>query len=246
MPILPLASFEGGLVDHIVSLGSACETAYNLRRHFGFATAYPFDWWISQTAGVARFIREADAAALYRESELQPSANARSIVNARYGIRLHHEFPRDRQVRGQPVIAGWARHLAAPQARTAHLIRRLSGLAAAGQRIVFVRSFGPRDTNAAAALSLLAALEDRFAPARIGVVLVNHEGRLPAGPPVHRLAVARVAGSDWRGDAGAWDAALGTLGLRLTPGLHRPAAPDDLSAHVAATSLPEDAEAGQG
>lgn len=246
MPILPLSSFQGGQVDHIVSLGSACETAYNLRRHFGFATAYPFDWWISPTAGVAGFIRDGDAAALYREDDLQPSAHARSIVNARYGIRLHHEFPRDRHAPGQPVIADWTRHLAAPRARTEHLTGRLFGLASAGRSLVFVRSFGPRDTNTQAVEALLAALEDRFGPARIGVVLVNYEGRVPAGRPVTRLAVARAAGSDWRGDAAAWDAALGTLGLRLTPGLHRAAAADDLSAHIAATSAPEDSAAGRG
>jgi hypothetical protein len=29
--------------DLIVSLGSACKTSWNLRRHFAFERAYPFD-----------------------------------------------------------------------------------------------------------------------------------------------------------------------------------------------------------
>jgi hypothetical protein len=238
MPILPLAAFADAPVDHIVSLGRACETAYNLRRHYGFATAYPFDWWISGTDGVARFIREANADDLYRLSALEPVDDGASIRNARYDIRLHHEFPRDRGAPGRPVIADWAARVAAPRARTAHLARRLFGLADTAGSIVFVRSCRPRDGEAALA-ALLQALEMRFPRQQVGVVLVNHQGADVAGYPAHRMAVAPPATADWRGDPAAWDAALGALGLRLTPGLHRPARAEDLSAHHAATAAPD-------
>lgn len=242
MPIVPLTHFDGAGIDHIISLGAACETAYNLRRHYSFGTAYPFDWWISPTSGAARFIRDGDAAALYRTGDLTPTANGRSIVNVRYGIRLHHEFPHDRQVEGRPISANWAAHIASPQARTAHLARRFFSLASTGRNLMFVRSFGPRDTNVAMLQDLLEALDARFSPARIGVVLVNYAGTVPEAWPVTRAAVPRVAGTGWRGDAAAWDTALGSLGLHLTPGLHRPAAPDDLKAQIAANAMPEDSE----
>ncbi|MBW6397505.1 papain-like cysteine peptidase [Roseomonas sp. HJA6] len=236
MPIVPLASFAGSSIDHLVSLGRACETAYNLRRHYGFATAYPFDWWISTTEGAARFIRDGDAEALYRQEDLSVSADGDAVGNARYGIRLQHEFPRDRRLEGRPVVADWADHLEAPRKRTAHLARRFFGLAATARNIVFVRAIAPRDTNGAAVAALLEALDMRFTAARVAVVLVNYRGQVPAAHPVHRLSVARPAGADWRGDSGAWDAALATLGLRMTPGLHKPATAADLSAHVAARS----------
>jgi len=243
MPIVPLASFEGSSIDHLVSLGRACETAYNLRRHFGFATAYPFDWWISTTDGAARFIRDGDAEALYRPEDLLVSTDGDAVSNTRYSIRFQHEFPRDRQVKGRPIVADWADHLEAPRRRTAHLARRFFGLAATARNIVFVRAFAPRDTNGAAVADLLEALDMRFAAARIAVVMVNYRGAVPTGHPVHRLSVARPAGADWRGDSGAWDAALATLGLRMTPGLHKPATAEDLSAHAAARSVLDAEEA---
>jgi hypothetical protein len=231
MPILPLASLAPTSIDHIVSLGRACETAYNLRRHYNFSTAYPFDWWISTTDGVARFIADGDGTALYDPDALRLAPKGDSVVNPRYGIRLHHEFPRQRDATGQPVAAGWAEYVPAARERTDHLTRRLFGT---GGSLVFMRTFGPRDGDEAAVAALLAALDARFPAAQIGVVLVNFRGRAPAGYATQRLAVERPAGADWRGDGAAWDRALATLGLRLTPGLHRPAAPADLSAHIAA------------
>lgn len=233
MPIVPLADLAGSGIDHIVSLGRACETAYNLRRHYGFATAYPFDWWISTTAGVARFIADGDTAALYDDAALRLSPDGDSVVNPRFGIRLHHEFPRQRGVQGQPVVVDWAAHIPAARDRTAHLAHRMFGITGTA---VFMRTFGPRDGDGTAVAALLTALEARFPATRIGVVLVNFRGRAPAGAAVQRLVVARPTGADWRGDPASWDSALATLGLHVTPGLHRPPAPGDLSAHIAARS----------
>ena len=39
-------------VSHIVSLGHNCQLTYQLRRYFNFATAFPFDWWVTNMRGV--------------------------------------------------------------------------------------------------------------------------------------------------------------------------------------------------
>jgi len=241
MSIQPLSAFRDTGVDHIVSLGTACETAYNLRRHYGFATAYPFDWWISRTAGVARLIRDGAAADLYRAEDLEAWNGGAAIRNARYDLRLHHEFPRDWRAPGQPVTADWMAHVAAPRQRTERLTRRLFGLGETARSIVFVRMAGPADSAQSDIAALLDALQHRFAAVPIGMVFVNLRGPAPADWPVERVAVTR--GGDWRGDPMAWDAALASLGLRLTPGLHRPLGAQDLRVQAAATLMPEEESA---
>lgn len=237
MPILPLPSFADSSFDHIISLGGACETAYNLRRHFGFATSYPFDWWISSTAGVAKLLRDGDVDALYRLEDLERPGHGGSVRNTRYDIHLHHEFPRDWKTPGQPVREDWATRIDEPRQRSAYLIERLFGLATTAKTLLFVRRFGPQDRPEAVA-ALLDALEARFPHSRIGVVAVDQGARLPAIREVmHRISVPRPPGVGWRGDASAWDAALGGLGIRLTPGLHRSVTPRDLDAQIAAKQL---------
>ncbi|WP_219760878.1 DUF1796 family putative cysteine peptidase [Neoroseomonas alba] len=237
MTIQPLSSFRHACVDHIVSLGTACETAYNLRRHYDFATAYPFDWWISGTGGVAHLIRDGAAADLYRVEDLEAWNGGAAIRNTRYDIRLHHEFPRDWRAPGQPVAAGWTEHVATPRRRTAHLTRRFFGLAGTARSVVFFRMFGQADSSEADTLALLNALQHRFAAVPTGVVFVNHRGPSPGNWPIEHITVGRRG--DWRGDSGAWDAALSSLRLRLTPGLHRALGPQDLRVQAAATMIPE-------
>lgn len=86
--------------------------------------------------------------------------------------------------------------------------------------------------------ALLDALEARLPHSRIGVVAVDQGTRLAAlGEVMHPISVPRPPGVGWRGDASAWDAALGGLGVRLTPGLHRSVTPRDLDAQIAAKQL---------
>jgi hypothetical protein len=41
----------------VVSLGRACDIAYQIRRHFGQTEAYPFDWLITPIDGLIKIIR---------------------------------------------------------------------------------------------------------------------------------------------------------------------------------------------
>ena len=61
MPNVSLDTLREQPVMHIVSLGPRCATTYNLRRHYNFATAYPFDWWISPAGGLIQILTKLDA-----------------------------------------------------------------------------------------------------------------------------------------------------------------------------------------
>ncbi len=240
MPILPLSSFADSSFDHIISLGGACETAYNLRRHFGFATSYPFDWWISSVGGVAALLRDGDVDAFYRIEDLERSGSGGSVRNTRYDIHLHHEFPRDWKTPGQPVRDDWPTRIDEPRRRTAYLAERLFGLAATARTLLFVRRLGLQDRSEVVT-ELLDALQARFPDSRIGVVAVDQGTKPPAlNDVMTRISVPRPPGVGWRGDASAWDAALAGLGVRLTPGLHRSVTPRDLDAQIAAKQMPDD------
>src|SRR5580704_11359124 len=110
--------------DRIVGVGQNCRLTYNLRRTFGEARAYPFDWWITPLSGLLAFLQDLSVERFYDPEALEAvhdERGARVIRNARYDIELHHEFPRDQEGLVRP---GWADHIARPRSRTAYLMDR--------------------------------------------------------------------------------------------------------------------------
>ena len=93
---------EPFVATRIISLGGRCAVAHNLRRFFDFGEAFPFDWWITPFDGLIKFLANPDPDWLYDPAELDLTANKGSVRHSDLGIRLHHEFPRDR-VEAQPI-----------------------------------------------------------------------------------------------------------------------------------------------
>ena len=81
------------VVDRVISLGTNCEIAFNLRRHFGIERAYPFDWWFTPLDAVASVLASRFAVDIDRDN-LQAVGGGRSILNRKYRILHHHDFPR--------------------------------------------------------------------------------------------------------------------------------------------------------
>lgn len=81
--------------DLIVSLGPACKTSWNLRRHFGFERAYPFDWWFTPPRAVLNMLMHGRDFHIAREDLYVSAADKHNTVfNRRWNLLHHHDFPR--------------------------------------------------------------------------------------------------------------------------------------------------------
>jgi hypothetical protein len=198
---LELSTFNQRPATHMVSLGRACRTAYNLRRYFNYSMASPLDWWFTEADGMMGYLRTLDVEGLYQEHLMEVSP-ARSSINSKlFQLYFHHEFPRDYVAEGTPILEGWEEHIDRARARCRALTDRLIGLNREECRIAFFRE------GSAPVEELHAVLETHFPRAEWTLVHFElHEDPL----------------GDWRGVEEKWDAALAATGLSLDPSLHRP------------------------
>ncbi|MFG1212330.1 DUF1796 family putative cysteine peptidase [Xanthobacter flavus] len=81
--------------DRIVSLGSVCEVAYQVRRLARSERAYPFDWWVTPLGSVLKVL-EAGAPAVFEAAQLMkvPDYGGERAFYSRLSGTVHrHEFP---------------------------------------------------------------------------------------------------------------------------------------------------------
>jgi len=239
MPLIPIADLAAAPVDHIVSLGSNCQVAHNLRRYFNFSTAYPFDWWISGASGVVKVLDGYETNDLYSPASLifqAIGANDRAVVlNKDLGISFNHEFPRDRKQPGSPVLESYASHLPAAMERTDALTRRLFSLNRRGLRLLFVRrALRHEQADVNEYRALLETLSKRFSNVLFGLLMVNATLTKAQLGDAENLNIHSDRSFGWKGDPAAWDIGLAPLGITLSEGLHKPA-----KEHVSPHSPPE-------
>ena len=188
---------EPFVATRIISLGGRCAVAHNLRRFFDFGEAFPFDWWITPFDGLIKFLAHPDPDWLYDPAKLDLTANNGSVRHTDLGIRLHHEFPRDR-IEGQPINPNFRDAIAMPKARTTRLVKKLLALDTEQESLVFVRE-RERPEPVEKLMPVLAALYRKA------------EWR--------SLAVPHVASDDsvhgWEGDPALWDKALADLPIQF-------------------------------
>lgn len=81
-----------------LSLGSACETAHQIRRNFPGLAAGPFDWLITTYDGLIGLI-ESDFEKFLVSKNLtyieRDHNGDEYILDGRYGTRFIHDFPLD-------------------------------------------------------------------------------------------------------------------------------------------------------
>ena len=205
---------------HIVSLGHRCRTTQRLREHFGFTTAFPFDWWITPIEGLIRFMHDWDADRLYRPDQLFVRHNLFQkawVENREYGFRLVHEFTRDRW---RLASGRFLEEVPVLKARTAHLMARFDDMGPKQRTVLFVRTLmASEEGDAAACEALRRAVIARVPRARPAFVLISRTG-MPAEGWIP-LKIDDPSKEPWSGDAPLWDEALSSLGARL----HRPGIP---------------------
>ena len=206
---LSLARLRKSPVTQIVSLGMRCATAYNLRRHFHFRTAFPFDWWVTPLEGLNALLSiSLNIDAIYASQNLELTEKAKSVRHKASDVRLHHEFPRQVAVIGAPVRQNFLQHVEKPRLRTQHLVDRFLALNDARERILFVR-----EQN----LSSLVQADVISASTQLSRLFPNPEWTLAwiQGPE-------EEAKFGWKGDPLSWDGVLSGLDITIDESRHLP------------------------
>ena len=200
---------------HIVSLGYRCRTTQRLREHYGFKTAFPFDWWITPLGSAVRVLRDWDLERLYdpdRLREVRRWGRTVYVEHDDYRIRLQHEFPMDEARRR--VLPGWRDHLAEAKARTAHLMGKFDALDRPDRKVLFVRELKAGEGAEAGLLGQLREAALARAPrAESQFLLISPQDvRADGWTP---LKIDDPRAEPWTGTPEIWDAALDGLGFRL-------------------------------
>jgi len=122
-------------VDRVISLGTNCEISFQLRRFFGVERAYPFDWWFTPLDAVAPVLASRFAVEISRDN-LDLVGGRRSIINRKYRILHHHDFPRVEENR--LIALDWTTAIDACRAKYAALGRRFFDDLAPARRALFL------------------------------------------------------------------------------------------------------------
>ncbi|MBB6673754.1 DUF1796 family putative cysteine peptidase [Cohnella nanjingensis] len=186
-----------GTYGSFISLGSTCQTAYQLRRLQLRKFAGPLDWFISRSVpDVARLIRNRFGGFMDLERlELAGREPDKYVVrDNEYAIVSYHDFPLfPRWTDGYPDFK-------------MKIDRRVHAFLTAVKKgpVCFVRS----DTSKTEAQQLYRALR-AIVPGRFRLLIVNNglerEVRDEEWGLPHVASVSIPRGADWRGFDPAWD-----------------------------------------
>jgi len=121
----------------IYSLGSLCQTAHQIRRYFGYLKRGTFDWWITYSYPLVRYLEDPNWNSLY-DSEHLEIKNDKYVWNKEYGIEFHHEFRVDDSDSNSPIMENWQNHIPLYCSRTRYLTKRMLE---PGGSILFIRGY---------------------------------------------------------------------------------------------------------
>lgn len=189
----------------VISLGTACDAAFHIRRHFGQEEAYPFDWLVTPFDALLHLIETGF------EGFLDPAmlqARTKDVRCRRSGIRFLHDWH---------DLADPMAEYPAIKAKYDRRIARFLAAMEQGGSVLFIRSCkaGPTQLmDPARAIRLQAALARAYPKVAASLVALNPEDAgIPAWSegPCRLVTLRQPALPDWRGDADAWDAFFATL-----------------------------------
>lgn len=205
--------------DHILSLGGACQSAYQIRRRFQTERAFPFDWWVTPARGLVELVESAFGD-LFNPRNLKIVTENRSqwVLCRRYGIVHYHDFDEariDGRLHPFLVRAACARNVE----KFAYLYRQLVTLTG---RVLFVRcgdAYVPQNEltgefDSELLARLVAGLKRLIPGAESSFLLLNgYTG--PAVESVHIDTVDSYGDTTWQGSSKGWDEMFERLGITL-------------------------------
>lgn len=125
--------------DRIISLGSSCTPAYQIRRHFGEKASFPFDWSLLRMPDVVPALKSKMQDEFSPEAVKRGSYIDRPAIFGKYATHLH-DLP-------EPVMAApddaWRGQLGLLQRRFDFMWRLLEE--AAQGEVLFIRSSAAED-----------------------------------------------------------------------------------------------------
>jgi len=196
-----------GAYGAFISLGSTCQTAFQLQRLHLRTFSGPLDWFISRSASdVARLIRNRfDGFMELNHLQLLGTEPAHYIVRDNsYDIVSYHDFP---------LIYRWTD--AYPEFKQ-KMDRRVNAFLSAAKKssICFVRT----QTSKIEAQQLYAALKT-IVPCKFRLLIVNNmmdyrEVIYEDWNLQHVCSVSVPGGADWRGSNFAWDQIMNGFKLK--------------------------------
>lgn len=192
--------------DRIVSLGSACEPAYQIRSHTGKSEADYFDWLITPAESLITAI-ETDFSGFDNKQDFVITEDKGSVINNRTKIEYRHSFPRgsDGLIRDD-FLTSFSEY----EARTAYLLGRWRSNFSRPGRVLFIR----RDITLEEVDRLSRAIQDAYpqVQAKILVVASDDYESLTTVPGVSFAHIPGHTG-DGLGQPEAWRRKFIQLGL---------------------------------
>ncbi len=122
--------------NHIISLGGHCQTAYQIRRHFGTDKAYPLDWWVTPTRALVELF-ESGFVDIFREQNMKimQEDTGPAVMCGRYGLMHYHDFD-EAKINGSYSPYLVREKCAKNNSKFAYLISRLLNVSG---KVLFIR-----------------------------------------------------------------------------------------------------------
>ncbi len=208
----------------VISFGANCQTAYNIERSAGAAASLPFDWWNTPLFAVGELLESGFTAVAHRP-DLRVSANRATVTNARLGVFLHHDFPRDARELVLPLTDATVELVALKYARRAAVLasilrsdcRKLIVRFDSADTDNWMKSYIPGIWREASHEDMIQAVLDASAPGSCDFLIVNdhHRPALPetvSGARVFSRGMPAASGQiDWTGNVPGWAALLSEI-----------------------------------
>ena len=197
-----------GPYHEVVSLGRACQPAYQLRRVLNISRAHVFDWLITDDVGIRGHIsaRATDVLVLERLQRDEDGV----VCDRQTGTKFLHDFKKD-----VDIPTAWA----AAVPRFATLVARWQKLMASNSTVLFIRQHAWDCNPVEAADALLATLQAAAPRLRIRLLYLSEPEWTPDLPDrpnlIHRQMPQHPEGL-WTGCDEIWDKRLHEA-IRLDP-----------------------------
>lgn len=211
--------------DHIISLGSDCDVALQLRRRGWLHTPSVFDWLITPWDAMMLVLAEEGARLATRFTS---SHGGKGVACAEYGLVYWHEFPRGND--GFPIVS--PDQCKATLDKLHHKLARMRAACQPGDCVLFIRSGvitdAPGDRFAAGTpfsgveLDRCARLiETRYPSLKFSILTILYDGLdslASPGPTDARVTLctmrrsgAPTAGHTTKASDADWDAILSQI-----------------------------------
>jgi hypothetical protein len=188
-----------GHYDQVISLGRACQPAYQLRRILGAETAHVFDWLITPDQALLTLI-ESDFDQFFARERLTMGPEE-WIIDRETDTRFIHEFPKGSDFEAQ---------YEANAGRFAMLVERWRELLASEQRVLFVRQHGWDADPRATATRLREAIAQQAPSLRFALLYLTETEEPDWGEAgILNRRLNQLDPYEWQGDGVAWSTLLG-------------------------------------